>query len=98
MLSALPGACWPECSDTRCRLASEPHACSAKHVAVVAFGEGKSEIVQRVLEVQSLPGALPAQLVRPSHGSLTWMLDAGSARDLKMGSWEDSKAFPRSEN
>lgn len=32
------------------------------------FCQGKAEIVQRVLEVQSLPGALPAQLVRPKHG------------------------------
>ena len=65
-------------------------------MAVVAFGEGKSEIVQRVLEVQSLPGALPAQLVRPTSGTLTWMLDAGSAKDLKTDQWQDSKKFPRS--
>lgn len=39
-------------------------ACSAANVGIVAFGEGKAEIVQRALEVQSLPGALPAQLVR----------------------------------
>ena len=70
--------------------------CSARHVAVVAFGEGKSDIVQRVLEVQALPGALPAQLVRPSAGTLTWMLDAGSAKELKVDQWHESKKFPRS--
>jgi hypothetical protein len=31
--------------------------------------------VQRALEVQALPGALPAQLVRPTAGSLRWFLD-----------------------
>ena len=75
---------------------TDAHICSARHVAVVAFGDGKSEIVQRVLEVQSLPGALPAQLVRPEQGTLTWLLDAGSAKDLKEEQWQDSKQFPRS--
>ena len=68
----------------------------AKHVAVVAFGGGKAEIVQRVLEVQSLPGALPAQLVRPDHGQLTWFLDIESAQNLKVGQWHSAKEFPRS--
>ena len=68
----------------------------AKHVAVVAFGSGKAEIVQRVLEVQSLPGALPAQLVRPSNGDLTWLLDVESAQNLRVGQWQNSKDFPRS--
>jgi len=30
--------------------------------------QGKAEVVQRALEVQSLPGALPVQLVQPSSG------------------------------
>lgn len=68
----------------------------AKHVAVVAFGSGKAEIVQRALEVQSLPGALPAQLVRPHSGDVTWLLDVESAQHLKVGQWHSSKDFPRS--
>jgi len=62
----------------------------------VAAGEGKAEIVQRVLEVQSLPGALPAQLVQPTAGSVTWFLDVASAQNLAMHKWESSKDFPRS--
>lgn len=63
---------------------------------MVAFGAGKAEIVQRVLEVQSLPGALPAQLVRPTNGDVTWLLDVESAQNLKVGQWHSSKEFPRS--
>ncbi|KAK9856858.1 hypothetical protein WJX84_008424 [Apatococcus fuscideae] len=69
---------------------------AAKEVGIVAFGDGKAEIVQRALEVQALPGALPAQLVRPEEGRLYWLLDAGSAGNLRSGKWEDAKAFPRS--
>ena len=62
----------------------------------MAFGEGKAEIVQRVLEVQSLPGALPAQLVQPSAGSLKWFLDIASAQKLAIHKWDSTKEFPRS--
>ena len=70
--------------------------CSAKQIGIVAAGEGKAEIVQRVLEVQSLPGALPAQLVRPTAGSVTWFLDVASAQNLAIHKWESTKDFPRS--
>lgn len=40
----------------------------------------QAEIVQRVLEVQALPGALPAQMVRPVEGTLRWFLDISSAQ------------------
>lgn len=69
---------------------------SAKQVVIVAFGGGKAEIVQRALEVQALPGALPAQLVQPQAGSLTWYLDSDSAQSLHIQDWDDKKAFPRS--
>lgn len=68
---------------------------SATNVLIVATGESKAEIVHRVLEVQSLPGALPAQLVRPTDGALTWILDYGSAKDLSVVDWDEKKAFPR---
>lgn len=68
---------------------------AAKEVMVLATGEGKAEVVQRALEVQALPGALPAQLVRPSGGRARWILDALAAQDLNIGEWESSKDFPR---
>lgn len=68
---------------------------AGKEVMVVALGEGKAEIVQRVLEVQSLPGALPAQLVRPKAGRARWVLDAIAAQELNIGEWDNPKDFPR---
>lgn len=57
----------------------------------MAIGESKAEIVQRALEVQALPGALPAQLVRPKAGRARWVLDALAAQELNVGEWESSK-------
>lgn len=69
---------------------------AAKEVFVVAVGESKAEIVQRALEVQALPGALPVQLVRPGSGKLKWVLDSLSAQELRLEDWPSgSKAFPR---
>ena len=70
---------------------------AAKEIVFVALGESKAEIVQRALEVQSLPGALPAQLVQPEAGKVTWLLDVESAQHLDIASWEDAKLFPRSQ-
>lgn len=48
-------------------------------------------------QVQSLPGALPAQMVRPAAGKVTWLLDSDSASAIGADAWIDNaKAFPRS--
>lgn len=69
---------------------------SAAQVCIVACGKGKAEVMQRVLEVQSLPGAIPAQMVRPV-GSLTYFLDEDSASELNVAEWDNWKMWPRSE-
>lgn len=69
---------------------------AAAAVAFLAAGASKAEAVQRVLECQALPGALPAQLVRPAAG-LVWLLDAASAGQLRVERWGVAKAWPRSE-
>ncbi len=69
---------------------------AAARVAVVALGAGKSEVVQRALEVQSLPGALPVQLVQPVAGNVTWIVDKAAAGDLQIADWDNAKKFPRS--
>ena len=47
-------------------------------------------------QVQGLPGALPAQMVRPSAGTVTWLLDADSAAGVAPEKWsDDPKAYPR---
>ena len=70
---------------------------AAKDVVFLALGEGKAEVVQRTLEVQALPGSLPAQLVRPESGKTRWFLDVQSAQHLNIASWEEAKLFPRSQ-
>jgi len=75
---------------------SVPAINASKKVSIWAVGESKAEIVQRALEVQSLPGALPIQLVSPSQGTMRWFLDTASASDLSTETWGDSKLYPRS--
>ena len=69
--------------------------------AIAAFftgGAAKAEVVQRVLECQALPGALPAQMVRPAPpGELRWCLDAASAAQLRTADWASPNKWPRSE-
>lgn len=82
---------------------SLPALNAAHEVAVVATGGGKAEVVQRALEVQACPGALPVQLVHPAAGALAWLLDAAAASQLHTQDWTPTgkgKAgwkFPRSE-
>lgn len=68
---------------------------SAKEITIVAVGSNKSEIVQRVLEVTSLPGALPAQLICPKNGSLNWVLDKEASEKLNILKWKSAKEYPR---
>jgi 6-phosphogluconolactonase len=75
---------------------SMPVLNAARQVAIVAVGQGKAEVVQRALEVQSLPGALPVQLVQPSSGKVCWVLDKPAAGSLAIADWDNTKKFPRS--
>ena len=70
---------------------------ASKEVLMVATGESKADIVQRTLETQTLPGAIPAQLVAPTSGNLTWMVDADACSYLQPLDWETAKMWPRSE-
>lgn len=58
----------------------------ARHVVFLVTGEPKAATVKAVLE--GLQGALPAQLVRPQGGMLTWMLDSAAASLLRKESGE----------
>jgi 6-phosphogluconolactonase len=69
---------------------------AAARVLLLATGPGKAAAVARALETQALPGACPAQLVRPGDGEATWFLDGDSAALLSVAAWGDSKKFPRS--
>lgn len=55
------------------------------NAALVLFlvrGEDKAPALKAVLEGPSEPAQLPAQLIRPSKGTLTWLVDSSAARLL----------------
>jgi 6-phosphogluconolactonase len=54
----------------------------AARVIFLVAGEAKAEAVKAVLEGPRDPAAIPAQLIAPASGEVTWMLDRGAARLL----------------
>ncbi|RUO96199.1 6-phosphogluconolactonase [Jimgerdemannia flammicorona] len=54
----------------------------AHNIAFVTAGEGKQEMVQRILEGQG--EELPCQLVNPVHGKLVWFVDDAAAGKLRV--------------
>jgi 6-phosphogluconolactonase len=54
----------------------------ADHVAFLVAGEHKAEVLRKVLEGPYDPESLPAQLIRPVSGSMSWMVDRAAASGL----------------
>lgn len=54
----------------------------ARHVAFLVSGTEKAETLHAVLEGPFRPDALPAQIVRPRAGTLTWFVDQEAAGKL----------------
>lgn len=52
---------------------------AARHVVVIVTGAMKAEAVRNALYPLPNSAALPASLVRPANGDLTWMLDEDAA-------------------
>jgi 6-phosphogluconolactonase len=57
----------------------------AHHVVFVATGEEKAAVLARILQGPSRGDELPAQLVVPRPGRLTWLLDEAAAQRLHRG-------------
>ncbi len=55
---------------------------SARNVLFLVSGQGKAEVLKRVLYGESQPVALPAQRIHPSDGRLIWMVDRAAANLL----------------
>ncbi len=55
---------------------------AARHILFLVTGAEKAEAVQAVLEGEQQPDEYPAQIVRPSNGDVTWMLDSAAAGKL----------------
>jgi 6-phosphogluconolactonase len=55
---------------------------ATRAIAFVVSGAEKASIVRRVLREREASARLPAQLVQPADGELTWMLDRAAAGEL----------------
>jgi 6-phosphogluconolactonase len=51
----------------------------AHHVMFLVNGEEKSAVLAQVLEGARDPERFPSQLIQPTRGNLTWLLDAAAA-------------------
>jgi 6-phosphogluconolactonase len=52
------------------------------HAALIIFmvsGKEKAEVLKEILEGEYRPDLLPAQLIRPVHGKLLWLVDQAAA-------------------
>jgi 6-phosphogluconolactonase len=56
-----------------------PFVNRARHVIVAVTGAGKAARVKEVLEGPREPERLPIQLIQPTDGTMTWLLDTGAA-------------------
>jgi 6-phosphogluconolactonase len=59
---------------------------AAKHVLFLVTGGEKADAVKAVLEGEYEPDEYPAQIVKPTNGEVTWMLDTEAARKLTQNS------------
>ena len=55
---------------------------AGRNVSFVVSGAAKAERLHEVLERPRLPERLPAQIVRPTRGHLTWLVDEAAAARL----------------
>jgi 6-phosphogluconolactonase len=55
----------------------------ARRVAFLASGEGKADVLHRVLQGPRKPVELPAQAIRPSERPAVWLIDAAAAAKLE---------------
>ncbi len=56
---------------------------AASHVLFLVTGADKADAIQAVLEGPYQPDEYPAQIVRPTKGEVTWMLDTSAAEKLR---------------
>jgi 6-phosphogluconolactonase len=48
---------------------------NAKHIVFLVSGAEKAEVLHEVLEGPFTPHTLPAQLIQPTNGTITWLVD-----------------------
>lgn len=60
----------------------------ARHIVFIITGEEKARTVKMVLEDRKIP--LPAKIIRPLNGQLTWLMDSGAAALLSGDLYHDN--------
>ena len=56
---------------------------AAKHVVFLVSGAGKANVLAEVLDGGIDVDRLPSQVIRPTGGTLTWMVDEAAAAELE---------------
>jgi 6-phosphogluconolactonase len=56
---------------------------AATHILFLVTGQDKADALQAVLEGEYNPDEYPAQIIRPTQGEVTWMLDPAAASKLR---------------
>jgi 6-phosphogluconolactonase len=81
----LVAAPWVEEVGMRRLTLTPPVINAAREVVFLVAGEEKAAVVHEVLRGPRDPAQLPAQLIAPTEGRLTWLLDAAAAARLTEG-------------
>lgn len=57
---------------------------NAETVIIIAVGKNKADIIYEILKKKEPSSLYPVQLVNPKSGSLLWLLDKESAKELEL--------------
>ena len=75
---------WVEKFQTHRITMTAPVLNNAETLVFLVSGKEKAEVLQQVLEGDHQPNRLPAQLIRPTHGKLIWLVDRAAASKLTL--------------
>ena len=75
---------WVEKFKTHRITMTAPVLNNADTIVIHVSGQQKADILQQILEGDHEPGLLPAQLIRPIHGRLIWLVDQAAASKLTL--------------
>ncbi len=78
----LVAAPWVEKFNTFRITLTPPVLCNAAYVVFAAGGADKTETLQHVLQGPYQPDLYPSQTVKPTQGTLLWLVDKAAARLL----------------
>ena len=73
---------WVEKLQTHRITMTAPVLNNADTIVFLVSGHEKAGVLQKVLEGEHRPDALPAQLIQPTHGKLIWLVDQAAASRL----------------